>query len=46
MDVIWKAYERLGHWYRVEDEIEDILNFLQDRVGLPVRQVNSQHEDD
>ncbi|KAJ5476463.1 Phospholipase/carboxylesterase/thioesterase [Penicillium sp. IBT 31633x] len=39
MDVTWKAYEGLGHWYRVEDEIEDILNFLQDRVGLPVERV-------
>lgn len=36
MDVTWKAYEGLGHWYRVEDEIQDILNFLQSHVGLPV----------
>ncbi|OQE20640.1 hypothetical protein PENFLA_c016G07254 [Penicillium flavigenum] len=42
MDVTWKAYEGLGHWYRVEDEIEDILRFLQDRVDLPVKQVPTQ----
>ncbi|CAG8895270.1 unnamed protein product [Penicillium egyptiacum] len=36
MDVAWKEYHGLGHWYRVEDEIEDILSFLQDRVDLPV----------
>ncbi|KGO37928.1 Phospholipase/carboxylesterase/thioesterase [Penicillium expansum] len=42
MDVTWKAYEGLGHWYRVDDEIEDILRFLQDRVDLPVKQVPSQ----
>lgn len=44
MDVTWKAYEGLGHWYRVEDEIEDILRFLQDRVDLPVRQVLPQDQ--
>ncbi|KAJ5972171.1 uncharacterized protein N7479_002089 [Penicillium vulpinum] len=44
MDVTWKAYEGLGHWYRVEDEIEDILRFLQARVDLPVKQVPSQDQ--
>lgn len=28
MDVTWKFYGGLGHWYRVEDEIKDILSFL------------------
>jgi predicted esterase len=36
MDVAWKEYQGLGHWYRVEDEVEDILSFLQDHVNLPV----------
>lgn len=36
MNVTWKEYEGLAHWYRVEDEIEDILNFLKDRVALTV----------
>ncbi|CAI7608503.1 unnamed protein product [Penicillium viridicatum] len=44
MDVTWKAYKGLGHWYRVEDEIEDILRFLQDRVDLPVGQVLPQDQ--
>ncbi|KAL1990862.1 hypothetical protein VTN49DRAFT_5865 [Thermomyces lanuginosus] len=36
MKVTWKAYEGLGHWYRVEDEIEDMLAFLKVEVGIPV----------
>ncbi|KAJ5930873.1 Phospholipase/carboxylesterase/thioesterase [Penicillium verhagenii] len=36
MDLTWKSYEGLGHWYRAEDEIQDILKFLQTRVNLPV----------
>ncbi|KAI9824192.1 MAG: hypothetical protein M1819_000904 [Sarea resinae] len=27
-DVQWKAYEDLGHWYKVPDEIDDIVEFL------------------
>lgn len=46
MDVTWKAYEGLGHWYRVEDEIEDILRFLGDRVDLPVKRVPCQDQHD
>ncbi|KAJ5339965.1 Phospholipase/carboxylesterase/thioesterase [Penicillium brevicompactum] len=34
MDVTWKSYDGLGHWYRVEDELEDILDFLRRHVGL------------
>lgn len=34
MDVTWRSYDGLGHWYRVEDELEDILDFLQHHVGL------------
>ncbi|KAJ6002930.1 hypothetical protein N7451_005477 [Penicillium sp. IBT 35674x] len=26
----------LGHWYRPEDEVEDILNFLQTQLNLSV----------
>ncbi|KAJ5950037.1 Phospholipase/carboxylesterase/thioesterase [Penicillium verhagenii] len=36
LDVTWKSYEGLGHWYRAEDEIQDILQFLKTRVNLPV----------
>ncbi|KAJ5570082.1 Phospholipase/carboxylesterase/thioesterase [Penicillium hispanicum] len=37
MDVKWKEYQGLGHWYRAEDEIEDILSFLRDHVGMSVK---------
>ncbi|KAE8352790.1 Alpha/Beta hydrolase protein [Aspergillus coremiiformis] len=36
MNVTWKSYQGLGHWYRVEDEIQDILKFLESHVELPV----------
>lgn len=36
MDVTWKSYQGLGHWYRVEDEVEDILKFLETYVKLPL----------
>lgn len=35
MNVIWKAYEGLGHWYRVPDEIDDVVQFLRENVDLP-----------
>ncbi|KAJ5779487.1 Phospholipase/carboxylesterase/thioesterase [Penicillium paradoxum] len=44
MDVTWKIYQGLGHWYRVQDEIEDILTFLQDRVDLPVKKLLTQRQ--
>lgn len=36
MDVTWKAYEGFGHWYKVPDEIDDVIAFLQRKVGLAV----------
>ncbi|KAI1944819.1 hypothetical protein LOZ53_004346 [Ophidiomyces ophidiicola] len=36
MDVTWKPYEELGHWYSVPDEIDDIVQFLSKNVGVPV----------
>lgn len=36
MDVTWKVYEGFGHWYKVPDEIDDILSFLKVKVNLPV----------
>jgi predicted esterase len=44
MDVVWKEYQGLGHWYRVEDEIEDILIFLRDRINLPVISASQEKE--
>lgn len=35
MDVTWKAYEDFGHWYKVPDEIDDVVRFLKERVGVP-----------
>ncbi|KAJ5613838.1 hypothetical protein N7528_007492 [Penicillium herquei] len=36
MNVTWRPYEGLGHWYRVQDEIEDIFKFLASRVQIPL----------
>ncbi|KAK2882675.1 hypothetical protein FQN49_000107 [Arthroderma sp. PD_2] len=35
MDVTWKIYEGFGHWYKVPDEIDDIVHFLQGKVSVP-----------
>lgn len=32
-DVTWKGYAGLGHWYKVPDEIDDILEFIREKVG-------------
>ncbi|KAF2678983.1 alpha/beta-hydrolase [Lentithecium fluviatile CBS 122367] len=34
LDVAWKCYLELGHWYGVPDEIDDILGFLRDTLAL------------
>lgn len=34
MDITWKAYEKLGHWYKVPEEIDDIVGFLRYKVGI------------
>ncbi|EAW07216.1 alpha/beta hydrolase [Aspergillus clavatus NRRL 1] len=36
MDVTWKPYEDFGHWYKVPDEIDDAMRFLQEKVGFAV----------
>ncbi|RDW93418.1 putative Phospholipase [Aspergillus mulundensis] len=38
MDVTWKIYEEFGHWYKMPDEINDIVLFLKDNVGFHVEQ--------
>lgn len=40
MDVTWKAYEGFGHWYKVPDEIDDVLDFLREKIGLAVVDVS------
>ncbi|ODM17959.1 hypothetical protein SI65_06747 [Aspergillus cristatus] len=40
MDVMWKAYDEFGHWYKVPDEIDDVVRFLKEKAGfLVVEQV-------
>lgn len=31
----WKAYEEFGRWYKVPDEISDVVWFLE-KAGVPV----------
>ncbi|KAF7544931.1 hypothetical protein G7Z17_g9566 [Cylindrodendrum hubeiense] len=34
--VDWKCYEGQGHWYKIPDEIDDIVSFITSRVGWKV----------
>ena len=36
MDVTWRSYEALGHWYRVADGILDVMKFLEFHTVLRV----------
>ena len=38
--VQWKAYADLGHWYKIPDEIDDIIEFIRSKVGWPVEKDN------
>ena len=31
--VTWKGYQGQGHWYKIPDEIDDIVNFIRSQVG-------------
>jgi len=33
MQITWKGYSGLGHWYKIPDEIDDILEFLRVKLG-------------
>lgn len=46
MDVKWKAYEDFGHWYKIPDEIDDIVCFLRAEVGIPVCELKSSAADE
>ncbi|RYP68257.1 hypothetical protein DL771_006759 [Monosporascus sp. 5C6A] len=35
-EVSWKLYPGLGHWYKVPDQIDDIVEFLRETVGCPI----------
>lgn len=41
--VTWKTYQGLGHSYRPEDEIQDVLTFLKEHTTLPLGE--STHQD-
>lgn len=32
-EVRWKLYQGLGHWYKIPDEIDDIVEFVSTQVG-------------
>lgn len=32
-EVEWKSYEGQGHWYKIPDQIDDIVEFIKGRVG-------------
>ncbi|KAI1101059.1 hypothetical protein F4804DRAFT_335665 [Jackrogersella minutella] len=32
-DVVWKLYQGLGHWYKIPDEIDDIVDFIHTNNG-------------
>jgi len=34
LDVTWRAYQEFGHWYKEPDEIDDIVKFLREKVGM------------
>ncbi|KAL9084957.1 MAG: hypothetical protein Q9165_007823 [Trypethelium subeluteriae] len=36
MDVTWKLYMEQGHWYKVPEEIDDIVDFLQNKTNSTV----------
>jgi predicted esterase len=38
-DVELRMYEGLGHWYKIPDEIEDLMEFLQTTVGWPAKRI-------
>ncbi|KAM0209426.1 hypothetical protein ACHAQI_006473 [Fusarium lateritium] len=32
-EVEWKGYEGQGHWYKIPDQIDDIVKFIKERAG-------------
>ncbi|KAI0882321.1 acyl-protein thioesterase [Annulohypoxylon maeteangense] len=37
-EVVWKLYQGLGHWYKIPDEVDDIVDFIQKKVGWDISQ--------
>ena len=34
--VDWKSYEGQGHWYKIPNEIDDIVDFIRTGIGWPI----------
>ncbi len=32
--VDWRSYKEQGHWYKIPDEIDDIVEFIRVKAGL------------
>ncbi|KAI3323381.1 acyl-protein thioesterase [Xylariaceae sp. AK1471] len=37
--VVWRLYPGLGHWYRIPDEIDDIVDFIRKNVGWGIAEL-------
>ncbi|OTB02995.1 hypothetical protein M426DRAFT_188836 [Hypoxylon sp. CI-4A] len=37
-EVAWNLYQNQGHWYKIPEEIDDIVDFIQTRAGWAVSQ--------
>ncbi|KAI1455797.1 acyl-protein thioesterase [Annulohypoxylon moriforme] len=37
-EVVWKLYRGLGHWYKIPDEIDDTVDFIQKKAGWEISQ--------
>ena len=35
IDVTWRCYSELGHWYKIPDEIDDIVEYLMRTLTIP-----------
>ncbi|RYP14231.1 hypothetical protein DL765_006511 [Monosporascus sp. GIB2] len=35
-EVSWKLYPGLGHWYKIPDQIDDVVEFIRGPVGWPI----------
>ncbi|OIW23854.1 phospholipase/carboxylesterase [Coniochaeta ligniaria NRRL 30616] len=38
-EVEWKCYQGLGHWYKIPDEIDDVVEFIRNKVGWEVASI-------
>jgi predicted esterase len=34
MDVTWRCYSELGHWYKIPDEIDDVVEYLMRKLTI------------